>query len=614
MFDWLSPWAFLQTMARVAVVWLAFFGAGRMLRKPLRMDRAFPLVPSEIVGLLAFVLLTIPLSLLGVMNRAVCPVIIVLMAIPGALFTYGEIRDRFPLPKPKLITLLLGAFMLFVLLLNFTNASMPNLAFDDPLITYAVQPDRWLNRGSIYWLEETAFSGFPLLYEMTAVWPASLSTDRMNQLSVLQVFQMSLLFLAIYRGFVILKIGRLFRIPLMSIILLNTALYMWCSKAKTDTLALLFGTLAIVSSIRQKDDNFNGSPLSSWLYMGLTLAVKQTAVLILVPFMLYSAKCFAMYSSKWKILSIATLLTLPLAYGIRTFLVTGSPTYPIYPVTCFLGEGWVLNNPVETSLLNDRDSYLHTTRRFPILKHIGIYIGYMEGISLLFLSGLAFIVYTRHWNSLYVFLPMIVYSVAAIVIFWPPWWGAKYAIVAFVVYALIGVYKLPNTITSHTLLTVILIVSFIIPGFVAVAVESRPFYYRYQVFRSILSGSWQQNSGYGMWASTPEGMTHMWANSLLSDESVLFSIHEEKRYFFNGTVIVGWRHPIGQRIYTDNSLEDELNILRSLNVTHVGFYRSNPAPLEQETRLEILDHIGVGDILDPVISINGEYLLCKLNL
>jgi len=92
---------------------------------------------------------------------------------------------------------------------------------------------------------------------------------------------------------------------------------------------------------------------------------------------------------------------------------------------------------------------------------------------------------------------------------------------------------------------------------------------------------------------------------------VIFSILEEKRYFFDGTVIVGWRHPLGQQLYLDNTLEEEMRILDSLRVDYVGLYRENPAILNQEDRLAILDHIGMGDILEPLIIIDEGYLLCR---
>lgn len=613
MFDWMSPTAFIQTLARVVIVWLAFYGAGKILLKPLKVHKVFPLLPPEIVGMLAFVLLTIPLSLLGVMNRSVCPPLLLLMAIPGALFGYGRLREKLPGIRPGVLHVLMALFLGFVLMLNFTNASMPNIRFDDPLITYAVQPDRWLNRGGIYWLEETAFSGFPLLYEMTAVWPASLSSDRMNQLSVLQVFQMSLLVLAVFRGLGILKICRKLWLPVAAIVLLTTSLYIICSMAKTDTMALLFCTLALAAAVRQGEKGFTGSPLTSWLCMGMALASKQTAIVVVIPFLLYSARAFLRLGPKWKALALGSLLMVPGAYGVRTMLKTGSPTYPVYPVSSLLREGWDLEDPEENALLNDRSSYLHAHKNFPLMKHAGIFFGYMEGNFLLLLAGAGVVLLSGRAGKALLTLPVVIYGIIAIAVFWPPWWGAKYAVLIFPFTGLLGA-KLLNGGRSGAIATIFaLLVAFVVPGYIAVAIEDRPIFYRTDVMASVLRGGWRDESRFGMLMSTPEGMTHMWANSFLPPETVIFSILEEKRYFFDGTVIVGWRHPLGQKLYHDNTLEDEIAILDGLNVDYVGFYRDNPAILRQEDRLAILDHVGTGQILEPVIIVNDGYMLCRYN-
>lgn len=613
MFDWLSPLVFVQTLARVAVVWLAFYGAGKVLRKPLRIDAAFPLLPSELLGLLAFVFLAIPLSLFGIMNRTVCPVILLLMAIPGTLFAYGALRDRFPLPKPTPLTIVLGAFMVFVLILNFTYASMPNLAFDDPLVTYAVQPDRWLNHGGIYWLGETAFSGFPLLYEMTAVWPAAISSDRINQLSVLQVFQMSMLVVAVIRGMSLMRPGRGMKLPVIVTVLLTTSVYTWCSMAKTDTMALLFGTMALAAAVRQREKDFSGSPLSSWLFMGLTLATKQTAVIMLAPFLLYSAGSFFRYTVKWKALALAAFVAFPGAFAARTMLKTGSPTYPFYPVRSLVREGWELNRPQENTIVNTRSSYLYEHKNFPLAKHVGIFFAYMEGNVLLLIAGIVTALILKRWKDLYLVLPVLVYSALAIIAFWPPWWGAKYSIPFYPFVALLGAKLLSGSRAGAWIATILLLPSFIIPGFIAVAGEPRGYSYRTTIAGWVLMGEWNSESGYRMWLSTPEGMTHMWANTALPGETVIVSLHEEKRYFFDGTVIVGWRHPVAQRLYLENTLAEELAVLDELGTDYVAINRENPVVLDQERRLEILDHIGNGDLLEPVIIIDGGYLLCRYN-
>jgi hypothetical protein len=613
--DWISLSSLFQTSARVLVVWLAFYGTGKLLRNPLRVDHLFPLLTAELIGLLVFVFLTVPLSILGVLSRAVLPVFLLLMAIPGALFVYGELRNRLPGLKPGVLQILAGIFLLFVLFLNFSHASMPNLAFDDPLVTYAVQPDRWLGAGRMFWLEESIFSGFPLLYEMTAVWPASLSSDLLNQLSVLQVFQMSLLLVAVFRGLSILGVMKKLWLPVAAIVLLTTNLYLWSAIAKTDTLCILLCTLAMVSAVRQREKGFTGSPLSSWLYMGLALAVKQTSIVVLLPFLLYSAGAYRKYAPKWKALALVSLLLIPAAYGVRTMLKTGSPTYPVYTVPFMLRSGWEVSTTDERMEVQSRASSFYDDKSFSLAKHIGIYFAYMEGCILLLLAGTAFSTATRNWRSVVLVIPMLAYFIVSLKLFWPPWWGAKYTILVYPFSALLGVYLLQSFKGARTVTISVMVTAFVVPGFFAVAGDAMPFTYRMTVARSVLQGEWDASSGYTRLINTPtpEAAANLWATAALPPETVIFSINEEKRYFFHGTVISGERHPVGHLLYLENSLEEELAILDGLGVDYVGFYRSDPAILKQEEKLAILDHIGVGDILEPVIIVDGGYLLCRYN-
>ncbi len=597
------------------MVWLAFYGMGKLLRNPLRVDVVFPLLASELVGMLVFVFLTVPLSIVGVLSRTVLPVFLLIMAIPGALFVYGELRNRLPGLKPGILQILAGIFLLFVLFLNFSHASMPNLAFDDPLVTYAVQPDQWLGAGRIFWLEESIFSGFPLLYEMTAVWPASLSSDLLNQLSLLQVFQMSLLVVAVFRGLSILGVKKKLWLPVAATVLLTTNLYLWSAIAKTDTLCILLCTLALVSAVRQKEKGFTGSPLSSWLCMGLALAVKQTSIVVLVPFLLYSAGAYRKYAPKWKTLALVSLLLVPAAYGMRTMLKTGSPTYPVYTVPFMLRSGWEVSTTDERMEVQSRASSYYDEKSFPLAKHIGIYFTYMEGCILLLLAGTAVPIATRNWRRVALILPMFAYFILSMKLFWPPWWGAKYTILVYPFTALLGAYLLQSFKAARTVTIAVMLTAFVVPGFIAVAGDAMPFTYRMTVARSVLQGEWDTSSGYNRLINTPtaEATANMWATAALPPESVIFSINEEKRYFFHGTVLSGERHPVGHLLYHDNSLEEELAILDTLGVDYVGFYRNDPAILKQEARLAILDHIGLGDVLEPVIIVDGGYLLCRYN-
>lgn len=613
MTDWMNPAIFLQTTIRVLIVWLAFFGTGRLLRKPLRMDKAFPLLTSELLGMLVFVILAIPLSLLGIMDRAVCPILVLVMAVPGAFFTFDAIR-AFPLKRflSPFNSISLVIFI-FVFLLNLSYASMPNMAFDDPLITYVVQPDRWLNRGSIYWLSETIFSGFPLFYEMSSVWPAALSSDRLNQLSVLQVFQLSMLVLAVFRGLQMLQVRRRLWLPVGVVVLSVTNIYYWCALAKPDTMALMFCTFALAAALRQKKTAFSHrSPLSAWLFMGLAMATKQTALLVFIPFILFNFREYLRYPLKFKLLSLIVLAVVPGAYGVRTLLATGSPFYPEMPVQTMLREEWRFRIPEEQGMLAQRTSEYYAHRHFSTAKHVGVFFAYMEGCVLLLFTGAVASAFLGQWReTLLMLLPIIVFFILAIMVFWPPWWGNKYALIIYPFAAMLGAKMAENLKHDRAVLSLVAVCSFVVPGFFAVAGNPYPVAYRITVLRSILQSHWDIDSGYGRWISTPEGIAHMWANQALPDDAVIFSLHEEKRYLFDGTVIVGWRHPLGIRMYLDNSLEDELMILDSLRVDYLSFYRYDPTVGEQENRLAILDHIGAGDILEPVIILEDGFALFR---
>lgn len=615
MTDWMNPVIFFQTITRVLIVWLACFGTGRLLRKPLGVDKAFPLLPSEILGLLVFVALTIPLSLFGIMDRTICPLLVLVLAIPGAFFAFDVIRacplKRFFRPFN---TISLVVFT-FVLLLNLAYASMPNMTFDDPLITYAVQPDRWLNRGSMYWLSETIFSGFPLLYEMSSVWPAALSSDRLNQLSVLQVFQLSMLVLAVFRGLQMLQVKRRLWLPVAVVVFSTTNLFYWCALAKPDTMALMFCTFALAAALRQKNADFSHrSPLTAWLFMGLAMATKQTSLLVFVPFILFVFSDYLKYPLRFKPLSLLVVAAVPVAYGVRTMLATGSPFYPEMPIQSMLRDEWRFSIPEEQGSLANRSSDYYAHRHFSTAKHVGVFFGYMEGCALLFLVGSTLSLFSRNWReALTRFLPLLVYFGLAILLFWPPWWGNKYTIIVYPFAAILGVKLAEGFRHESAVLYLVAVCAFVVPGFIAVAGNPYPVAYRVTVLRSILESEWDMESGYGRWISTPEGLAHMWANQALPNDAVILSLHEEKRYLFDGTVIVGWRHPLGLQIYQDNSLEDELRILDSLGVDYLSFYRFDPTVGEQENRLAVLEHIGAGDILEPVIILEDGFALYRYN-
>ena len=252
---------------------------------------------------------------------------------------------------------------------------------------------------------------------MMAVWPSSLASDRMNQLSILQVFQMTLLIAAVFRGLQILRIRKKNWVPILIIVLLCTMLYYWSSMAKTDTAAILFSTLALAMAVRESRDKSHGQ-YNSWLFMGLALATKQTAFLILIPFILYKGYSFYTSSIKSKLISLFCIAFIPSLFAVRTMIHTGSPTYPVHQITSMVKDDWqLLPEPDEISTLNNRSSAQYSDdSNYSVFKHIGIFVLNMEGISLLLLSGLviAFIKNDRSWI---LFLPLIVYFAVSIFCF-----------------------------------------------------------------------------------------------------------------------------------------------------------------------------------------------------
>ena len=613
MLDWMNPMVFLQTLVKVAIVWMAFYGAGHIAELVFPIRKSFPLLPKEISGALFLILLEIPLSLLGILNRTVTPIILLLFAVPGMLLLLKKVKKSDKPGKASIGQVIGVIALLAVGILNLTYASAPNIGFDDPLITYAVQPDRWLNSGSIHWIEETVFSGFPLTYEMMSVWPASLSSDRLDQLSVLQVFQVTLLFFALFRGMHIIGIKKKYRIPLAITILLCSLLYYWSSLAKTDTAAILFSTLALTAVIREMSDR-SLKPYSSWFLMGLALATKQTSVIVLLPFLLYGGYRINRSTIKTKLFALVCLSFLPAVFGLRTMLKTGSPTYPVHQISFLVKDEWrLIQPPAEIIELNDRDSQSHSETDYGFLKNIGIFFISMEGILFLLLGGVV-IAFIQKDNSRVLFMPILVYFTVAIILFWPPWWGVKYAILIFPFVALLGVRSMQSRERfSSVFLPLVSILSFVVPGYLVTSDMFYPANFKLSLTRSVLTGEWDISSGYQFNINSSEGMTQMWLNSDLSQESRILSLHEEKRYFCDHQIFVGWRHPATQELYLENSLEEECAILNDLDIEFVTFYRSDPCLFQMENRLAILDHVGQNDILEPVISVSGGYTICRYN-
>ncbi len=613
MFEWMSPFAFLQTVVRVMIVWSAFYTVGYFLWNPLRVNHFLPLLPRELLGVFALSCLAVILSIFGVMTRGVLGVIVMVLAIPGFFLVFHRFLELARSWERSLFGAFFLLFFIFIVSLNVFYASLPNLQFDDPLITYAVQPDRWLNAGRIFWLHETAFSGFPLTYEIAALWPASLSTDRVDQISVLQVFQMSILILALFRTMQLIRAKRELRIPVATIVMMCTMLLYWCSLAKNDTLAVLFCSLSLAAAIRELEEH-GTKPWTSWFLMGAALGTKQTAILVLIPFIILTWKRFFTGSVSSKLISLIAIAIIPGVFAIRTASVTGSPVYPYKSLDILVHDEWRrLPLPQEIVELNDRASAVYESSEYGLLKHVGIFLTSMEGIFLLLLAGISYSLIHKN-RDVWMVLPLLLYFIVAFILFWPPWWGAKYSILIYPFTGILGAKLLCGTKqSSKWTLALVAMISFIIPGFVIGSSMVLPFKYRSTIAISILESEWDDESEYSHLCNvSPEEKANLWLNSYEQEPCRILSLFEEKRYFSNHEVYVGWRHPLTQPIYLENTLEEECEILNNLGIKYVTFNRINPLPGELEDKVELLRYIGTDNVLEPVVVFSG-YLVARYN-
>ena len=619
MTNWLGLEPFLYTLLRVTIVWLAFYGTGLPFCKLTFIKRHFELMPSVVFGMLLYSVLALILSLFGVMTRTIVAILLVPGAIYGLLNLVSSIRNSsFIHHRPGAVQLVLGSLWLIIILTSLMFASIPNVQFDDPQVIYAVRPDLWLSSGAVHWLHETNFSGFPFMAELISIFPAALSSDRLDQLSILQVFQFSMLIASVIIGFKLLGVKRKMFFITAILITHVSVLTVSASYAKTDITCMLFITIALASLVRGilvKHENFDYTPFFA---LGLAFSSKLTSALFLIPFTLYAFYYLKkMFSIRTLAFSLLALASVPVLFGIRTMAETGSPTYPVFPIRSLLNDEY--NSPPEPEEINrgnDRANNSSLFTMLPVPKNVAIFFASMEGVFLLLLAG-AIAAAFRKSPLLWLSLPVLVYFVFGILMYWPPWWGAKYTIQIYPFVGILGAYYISSFAKKPLLLcSPILLVSIIIPGFVISPSTNASFpdRLRYNIANSFISGDWNPGTHNfpGLHFQSPEVITHLWMNEIVPEGSTILSLHQEKRYFSDNRVIVAWRHPQSLYLFQDNSLAEEIAILEDLGVDYVTFYRNDPLPYELENDVILLDHIGTGMILEPVHIIQ-EFVICRFN-
>lgn len=595
----------LLILLKVLLPLAAFIGMGRLLCRcipPLRRCR----LPAFPTGMVFYLLLSFVLSLL---NTLTPPVLVVFMAI-GALIAVLSIDNLPAWTKTGwgTVSVALGALALFLTATNLARAARPN-QHSDPLITYAVQPDRWLDEGSIHFLEETKFSLAPMVGETLALWPTALGDSRLERLSLLQVFQMSMLLASLlYVGTRASKLtGPVTVFAIVSAGMAASKLAGWGALAKVDMTMLFFVTAALTEGYRGRN---NSSMVMAFLLMGLAAGTKHTAWLVVPTFLLYSRKHLAKLTKRQWGLSIALFLLIPLGYMVRTYAHSGSLIFAAgrsFPPA----EGfWRAVSVPSLAILEDYPSA-------GILANLrDLFLGWSIP-ALLFLLGI--LERTRvagPKRSLRLWAPIVPYVLLCLWAFDPLRWGSKYTIMIMPFLAGIGAFSIAGSRYSHTyhgfLIVVILLTSSIVP--------------RARFLYDFLGSSHALDFPPTDYYASPR-MLHERSNGLLEDRSVILSLFSGERYFSDYPVICARTYPYARRMFKASTLEEELEIAEELGVTHVCFNPDDPMEMALHDRnywnppperpdpaedLRITDSIGDRPGLERVVTV-GRFTLYSVS-
>ncbi len=586
-------------MARLLVFWLAVYGWGSLARNLFKKSEWK--LPWHLAGLLAFILFSFFLSLLGLFHRPVLAAIIVLGAVAGAVRLF-RLRNSWKSVNLKNAgAIVLAVLALFFTLSNFFRASIPHTN-PDALTTYAVQPDRWLHQGRISYLDEIVFSAFPLSGEILASWPASLSTSRTDQLSLLQVFQMSMLLAGCYAAWQYLKRKRVASFLIIVIACMSVSMLSgWASLPKIEMTVLYFATLALCGIYRQYLDGGNSFDPLPFLAMGMALATKLTAWVALPSFLVIALVQSENRRIKRMILWSLLLLVPPSVFAVRSYINTGTPFYPysdsfmaadaehhLPPVPAI--ESLAHQNAAPNDLLVNRSPQ-------PLPRNIAGLAESWGLPALVFLLGVVSLAYRKRLSEAIVpLISVILYLLIASILFNPTWWGAKYAFLLSPFLAYAGVLwsdgLIKPVISIFIFVIVLLVSSSVIP--------------RLQ-FSSGFIGS-----PYPLDFRPPNIVAvralHEWCNENLPPGSRLLSLWKRERYFSDNPVVVLENNPFGRMMLLADDLQDELDLLRQMDVDYIYFQNDDTMPGNLEDDLQILH----SDRLQRIADISG-FTLMKIN-
>jgi len=620
MSGWLSIDSLAWSLLRIALIWLAFHGAGSLASRIRFAGKHFSLMPSIISGMLIYIALISLLSLFHVLTRNVVAVFILAGASAGLVFLYISLKKfipRFHFSIRNSLAILPFLLAGYILLTNLMLAGRPEMNFNDTQVTYLVQPDRWLDDARMSFIEETRFSAYPLTSEMLLILPSSLSIDRVDQMILGQLFEISMILVLILISMAMLNFGWKWYAPALISILGCSTILLWCHFAKPDATALLFVTVSLVILLKQtisRDDQIKD--YSAFLVMGLALTSKFTVYLTLIPFFLMLYILLRDSSTRKPVIKgLFVLVLLPLIFAIRTVIHTGTPFYPHAPLKFLLNSQWrVPDIQLTYAVFNDRSSHFYPTIGF--LQNIWHYFGTWNSSLFLLISGFVLALKRNLLKRRFIILIGIgLYSVLSIILFYPSWWGAKYGILLIPFAAIFGLQMLRRLKYGLILATVLTVSIYFVYDTSISPTEHYGITFRNRLINSYISKEWTA-SGLQMIEKQPELEATLWMNHYAPPGSSILSFYATKRYFSDHRWIIAWRHPPAMKLYLENSISDEISILQDLSIDYVIIENINPAPFDDENSIELFSRIGRGDVLDPVAFIDGHTVLrfCPDNL
>jgi hypothetical protein len=588
----------LWILVRIGGFWIAVSGLGRITRIGIR--RFGYDAPAIFLGLISLLVLSVPLSLLGLFNRSVLSFILITGALLHLFYLFSRKRIPFNFKYPGFHTLILLLITVFIVITNTLRASEPQTN-PDALTAYAVQPDRWLSSGRIYYIEESMFSGLPSVGEILAAWPASLSSSRTDQLSLLQVFQMCMLLFSAIAAWKILGMGRKGLLITVIACMATSMLNGWASLPKIEMTALYFSTVAMCLIYRgyiQRDGKFDPVP---FLAMGLALGTKLTAYILLPSFLMLAYVIPIHRKLKIMFVWCVILTVIPLTFAVRTMIYTGAPFYPLSISFFSADEDHFLPEIPEMTLLARENAapndLLVNTEPEPLFVNVSELISSWGLPALLFLLGMFSLTMRGKLSSALIPLSaVLVYCLIASLVFNPLRWGAKYAFLMSPFLAAIGTRWTKNLvlprISFYAFLIVMVLTSSLLPRF------------RYAITFPGMSSSLDFR---------PPNIVivkalHDWCNTNLPEGSRLLSMWKRERYFSDHDVIVIENHPLGRRLFLADSLEEEMELLDLMDIDYVYYQTSDPMPGDLENSMNFL----FSDQLE-IISEVGGFTLCRIN-